>query len=135
MVISEGDKGIRWSEGLVKKLTGNNKVTARKMRENSVDYTPQFKLWFDTNFLPKASNDDAFWNRIRLIKFTVQIPKERQDAGLTDKLKAEAPGIFAWALQGCLAMGKAGQSGCASASLEGHRGIPHRSQRSERLPG
>jgi len=98
---SEGDKGIKWSEGLVKKLTGRNIITARHLHKGSFEYVPKFKLWFETNFLPKTSSDDAMWSRIRLILFTVTIPEERQDHELEAKLKTEASGIFQWILEGC----------------------------------
>ena len=43
------------------------------------------------------------WRRVRLIPFTVVIPKVEQDKGLLDKLKVELEGILAWAVRGCLA--------------------------------
>ena len=46
--------------------------------------------------------DLAIWRRIRLIPFTVTIPPDEQDRHLPDKLRAELPGILAWAVRGCL---------------------------------
>lgn len=46
--------------------------------------------------------DNAIWRRVRLIPFTEVIPKEEQDRRLMDKLRAELPGVLAWAVQGCL---------------------------------
>jgi putative DNA primase/helicase len=37
-----------------------------------------------------------------LIPFNVTIPPEERDPDLAEKLKAEAPGILAWMIQGCL---------------------------------
>ena len=42
------------------------------------------------------------WRRIRLIPFPVEIPDDEQDKALPDKLIAEAPGILAWMVRGCL---------------------------------
>jgi putative DNA primase/helicase len=42
------------------------------------------------------------WRRVRLIPFTVTIPDNEQDRGLTGKLLAELPGILTWAVKGCL---------------------------------
>jgi putative DNA primase/helicase len=40
---------------------------------------------------------------MRLIPFTVTIPAHKRDKQLRQKLMAEAPGILAWAVRGCLA--------------------------------
>jgi len=42
------------------------------------------------------------WRRIKLIPFLVKIPDEQQDKKLIAKLQAEAPGILAWMVRGCL---------------------------------
>ena len=41
------------------------------------------------------------WRRIRLIPFTQTFEGGRKDNGLLSKLKAEAPGILNWAIEGC----------------------------------
>jgi P4 family phage/plasmid primase-like protien len=46
--------------------------------------------------------DEAMRSRIHLIEFGVTIPEDERDTELPEKLKAEYPGIMAWALQGCL---------------------------------
>jgi putative DNA primase/helicase len=64
---------------------------------------PAFKLWFSTNHKPTIRGTDmAIWDRIRLVPFLVRIPAEDQDKKLREKLIAEAPGILAWAVAGCL---------------------------------
>ena len=40
---------------------------------------------------------------MRLLPFTVTIPAAEQDKRLTEKLRAELPGILRWAVEGCLA--------------------------------
>jgi putative DNA primase/helicase len=42
--------------------------------------------------------DYGIWRRIKLIPFTTRIPEERQDKYLEEKLRAEASGIFIFAL-------------------------------------
>jgi len=39
---------------------------------------------------------------MRLIPFSVTIPKSERDPTLADKLRDELPGILNWALEGCL---------------------------------
>ena len=98
---TESESGKRMSEAIVKQLTGGDTVTARFLYCEHFEFIPQFKLWLGTNHKPKiVGADDGIWRRIRLIPFTVQIPKEQQDKDLSKKLKAEAAGILNWALEG-----------------------------------
>lgn len=101
---SESDDGKRLAEAKIKQLTGDEAITARFMYAEFFDFTPQFKIWFATNHKPEVrGSDNAIWNRIKLLPYTVEIPKAEQDAKLRTKLAAEASGILAWAVQGCLA--------------------------------
>ena len=73
------------------------------MRQDFFEYRPQFKLDISGNHKPSLrSVDEAIRRRFNLIPFTVTIPEEERDPELGDKLKAELPGILAWAIQGCL---------------------------------
>lgn len=99
----EVDQGRRLSEVVVKELTGGDTVSARFLYGEFFEFTPQFKLWLAANHKPEVrGNDHAIWRRIRLIPFTVTIPEGEQDRGLPEKLRAELPGMLAWAVQGCL---------------------------------
>jgi putative DNA primase/helicase len=103
VVASETEDGRRWSEAKIKALTGGDKTAARFMRQDFFEFTPQFKLMIAGNHKPSLrSVDEAIRRRIHLIPFTVTIPPEQRDQELTDKLKAEWPGILAWAIEGCL---------------------------------
>lgn len=89
--------------GKLKKLTGEDKLVGRFMRAEFFEFWPQFKLWIACNDKPRiAGGDHAMWRRIRLIPFNVAIPSFQQDKLLPEKLRAEAEGIFAWAVAGCL---------------------------------
>lgn len=100
---SEGEQGKRLAESKIKDITGGDTLTARFMRAEWFDFRPEFKLWLGTNHKPVIlGTDDAIWDRIKLIPFNVRIPPEEQDKHLKDKLMAEAPGILAWAVEGCL---------------------------------
>jgi putative DNA primase/helicase len=100
----EGQEGRRLAESLVKQLTGGvDAITARFLFQEPFDFQPQFKVFLGTNHKPKVSDDDALWERIKLVPFVVQIPKGERDKELETKLHAELPGILAWAVRGCLA--------------------------------
>ena len=100
---SEPSEGARLNEGLLKQLTGGDKVTAALKYENEFEYTPEFKLWMCTNHKPFIRGTDVgIWSRIRLIPFNVQIPEDKMDRQMKFKLRKELPGILAWAVDGCL---------------------------------
>lgn len=101
---SEGEEGRRLAESKIKDITGGDTISARFMRGEWFSFRPEFKIWLGTNHKPEIrGTDDAIWDRIRLVPFNVRIPPAEQDKALKDKLLTEAPGILAWAVDGCLA--------------------------------
>lgn len=105
----EPSEGMRLNEGLIKQLTGGDKVTARFLYGKEFEFEPEFKLWVSTNHKPIIrGRDDGIWRRIHLIPFTVQIPKDKVDKNLKYKLKKELVGILDWAVVGCLLWQKEG---------------------------
>ncbi|MBR7621454.1 hypothetical protein JKL49_18830 [Phenylobacterium sp. 20VBR1] len=99
----ETEQGSRWAESKLKALTGGDKITARFMRQDFFEFTPQFKLLVVGNHKPSIRNvDEAMRRRLHMIPFTVTIPAARRDKHLPDRLLAERDGILGWALEGCL---------------------------------
>jgi putative DNA primase/helicase len=99
---TETEEGRRWAESRIKSLTGGDKISARFMRQDFFEYTPQFKLIIAGNHKPSLrSVDEAMRRRVNVIPFVVTIPPEERDAELPDKLKGEYPGILAWMIKGC----------------------------------
>jgi putative DNA primase/helicase len=99
----EAGEGRRMAESLVKELTGGDPVRARRMREDFWEFDPTHKIWLAANHKPKITGvDNGIWRRVKLVPFTVQIPDHEQDKQLPHKLEAELPGIFNWAIRGCL---------------------------------
>jgi putative DNA primase/helicase len=100
---TETEEGRRWAESRIKQLTGGDMVSARFMRQDFFEYSPQFKLVIAGNHKPSLrSVDEAIRLRFHLIPFAVTIVAEERDHGLTEKLKGEWPGILQWLIQGCL---------------------------------
>lgn len=101
VVASELAEGGRFSEGLVKDLTGRDAIRARFLYEEEFTFRPSFALWLYGNHKPViVGTDDGIWRRVHLIPFTVQIPPAERDQALPAKLRAELPGILAWAMRG-----------------------------------
>lgn len=99
----ETEQGRRWAESKLKALTGGDRITARFMRQDFFEFTPQFKLVIAGNHKPAIRNiDEAMRRRFHMVPFTVTIPPAQRDRTLTDRLLAERDGILAWAVAGCL---------------------------------
>lgn len=103
VVANETEQGKRWAQSRIKALTGGDVVTARYMRQDFFEYKPKLKLIIAGNAKPKLDTvDEAMRRRFHIVPFTVQIAPETRDRDLTEKLKAEWPGILTWAIEGCL---------------------------------
>lgn len=100
---SEANEGSRLDESLVKQLTGGDKILARFLYGKEFEYNPKFKIWMATNHLPLIrGTDDGIWRRLKVIPFNVQIPKDKVDKNLEEKLKSEWTGILNWCVQGSI---------------------------------
>ncbi len=98
---TEAEQGRRLSEPLIKKITGNDRLTARFLYGEYFDFVPTFKIFMATNHKPVIKGTDyGIWRRIKLIPFTTRIQEEQQDKHLEQKLKLEASGILNWILEG-----------------------------------
>lgn len=103
-LMNETSQGSSFDEAKLKDLTGSDSLTGRFLHAEYFDFAPTHKLIVRGNHKPSISGtDEGIWRRLRLIPFVVQIPKSEQDKDLTMKLRAELPGILAWAVKGCLA--------------------------------
>lgn len=107
---SESDRGILLNEALIKNLTGRDRVVARRLYRDEFEFTPAFKLVLSTNHRPEVrGTDDGIWRRIVLTPFLARFVKGvNADLDIGAKLKAEAPGILAWMVRGCLEWQKVG---------------------------
>jgi P4 family phage/plasmid primase-like protien len=106
---SETEENQRLAEALVKELTGGDPITARRMKEDFWTFWPTHKIFLATNHQPVIrGTDHAIWRRPKLVPFNLVIPEHERDHDLPEKLKAEWPGILAWAVRGCLEWQKNG---------------------------
>lgn len=91
------------NEARVKALTGGDPITARFLYSEYFTFQPKAKLWLAVNHKPRVHDDSyGFWRRIRLIPFTRTFDRTKADKNLDQVLTAEAPGILAWMVRGCL---------------------------------
>ena len=106
---SEPNEGSKFNEGLIKQITGGDRITARFLYGKEFEFHPEFKLWLATNYKPVIRGTDmGIWRRIRLIPFEMKFTKEKQDKMLAQKLLKELPQILNWAITGALLWQKEG---------------------------
>jgi putative DNA primase/helicase len=125
---SEPEKGARFSVSQVKELSGGGDIPVRGLYEKYVmKVKPSHLLLLLTNHKPYADPDDkAFWERLRLVTFNMRFvanpvgPNERaKDTNLWKDLEAEASGILAWLVRGCLQWQRQGLASPAAVLSEG----------------
>ena len=109
---SEGEKGQRLAESKIKYLSaGMGEIKACRKYENPIKFPATHKLYMDSNYKPIVRGTDAaIWNRLKTVPFPTTIPNDYVDLDprLPRKLKAEAEGILAWLVEGCLLWQKEG---------------------------
>ncbi len=85
----ETEDGKRLNESLVKELTGNDTVKARRMYEDSWTFEPTWKIALCTNHKPSIRGTDfGIWRRIHLVPFTQTFEGNRRDLRMSEKLRA-----------------------------------------------
>jgi len=105
VLASESGKSKKLDEQLVKKMTGQDLLTARFLYKETFEFMPNFKIVMMVNDKPVASSDDvALWSRIQLVPFEMRYTGANQDKTLKDRLRAEneVNGILQWLIEGCL---------------------------------
>lgn len=68
--LQEPDKHEEIQVGLMKELTGGDKIIARGLHKDSVEFKPQFKMVMTCNDKPSMSgNDRGTWRRVSVVEF------------------------------------------------------------------
>jgi P4 family phage/plasmid primase-like protien len=101
----ESDEETQWNAGRVKRLSGGDRVKARRMRQDFIEFDPTHHLFIFGNNKPMlpGSDQNAWKRRLDLVMFpqTYAIKADpsknilEADEGLRDKLRPEAPGVLA----------------------------------------
>jgi len=125
MVIgTEVPRGSAWDEVKIKMLTGGDRIRARKMRQDLYEFAATHTFWISGNDRPRLrGTDNGIWRRMRVIPFNARLTEAEMDIELDRKLADEAPGILAWALEGCrlFRQHKLGWCEAVRAATEGYR--------------
>lgn len=71
VVMQEPSEDEKLNVGLMKELSGGDKIQARSLFKEPIEFKPQFKMVLTCNHLPNVPSDDGgTWRRIRLVEFT-----------------------------------------------------------------
>lgn len=92
-IMQEPGENEKLNIGLMKELSGGDRIICRGLFKEPVEFKPQFKMFMTCNDLPEVPSDDGgTWRRIRVVEFTSKFvenpskPKEfPMDPELTDK--------------------------------------------------
>lgn len=79
-ILQEPSETDRINMGILKELSGNDKFYARGLHKDPKDVNPMFKLIMICNkppTIPNSQNDQATWNRVRIIPFESKFPKDK----------------------------------------------------------
>jgi len=103
VVTPEPGQSLELNASIIKQLTGGDTYTGRMLRENPVEFTPEFKIFINTNHLPKTSDGTIFSSgRVKLIPFDRHFSPEEQNNGLKYlfREKENMSGILNWLIEG-----------------------------------
>lgn len=105
LTASETEEGSQLNVALVKALTGGDAIAARRLYANEVvEFVPVFSPWLRTNHRPAIrEQSEAVWRRVRLVPFTVTIPRTERDTALQGRLYTELAGVLRWIIEGAAA--------------------------------
>ena len=106
---NEGNARVRLDMALLKTLASSDLLSGAHLYENEFTFTPTHKLVLATNNKPELEIDDAARRRVHLVPFNVSF-RGREDRSISEKLKAEAPGILHLMIQACMEWQRIGLS-------------------------
>lgn len=124
VILEETEEDRRMAEARVKRLTGSAEIKARFMKRDFFEFPCSHHLWIDGNYKPRIEGtDDGIWRRIRVVNFKKKFEGKAKDMNLRFALQAEAEGILAWAVRGCLEWQKSGlaEPESVTESVSGYR--------------
>ena len=104
LITNESEKGAKINDSLIKQISAGDEICPRTLRKANVHFVPHMKILWVTNHIPVLDwTDGGLDRRIQLIPFAVNIPKEKQDKHLPEKLWEEREGVLKWLVEGAIA--------------------------------
>lgn len=113
----EFDRNDVLAEREFKRLTGEDVIKARFLRQEYFDFYSVATLWYATNYMPLIqSQDDGVYRRTIIIPFLAKFHDPRncpeggkvKDPRLKARLLKEVEGVFRWCVEGAVAYARDG---------------------------
>jgi P4 family phage/plasmid primase-like protien len=107
-VLEEVNDGHKLDIAKIKRILGTEKVTARRMRGDPVEFSPTHTLVVTTNYRPVVPDTDhGTWRRLRLVPFPRRFGEggDPVDRGLRARVlgRAAQEAVLAWLVDGARA--------------------------------
>jgi len=111
-IFAEMEADTPLAESTVKKLTSQDTIEARRMRENPWYFEPTHTSVICTNHRPTIKGrDKGIWRRLRLVPFTVNL-EDKKDVTIPAKLREELAGVANWLIRGYQEAAEHGVGSC-----------------------
>jgi putative DNA primase/helicase len=99
---NEGNAQVKLDMSLLKSLASSDLLAGAHLYEREFTFMPSHKLIIATNHKPELEVDTAARRRVHLVPFDAEFTGSKEDKGLEDALKREAPGIMFLMVEACL---------------------------------
>jgi len=99
---NEGNAQVKLDMSLLKSLASSDLLAGAHIYEREFSFQPSHKLIIATNHKPELEVDAAARRRVHLVPFDAEFTGSKEDKGLDETLRGEAPGIMALFVQSCL---------------------------------
>jgi P4 family phage/plasmid primase-like protien len=76
-IMQEPSDGEKMNIGLMKELSGGDRIQCRGLFKEPIEFKPQFKMIMTCNELPEVTSDDGgTWRRIRVVDFSSKFKED-----------------------------------------------------------
>jgi len=100
-ISSEIEEGSYFNEQRIKSLTGDATITANRMRQDPFTFPRTHKHIIYGNHRPMLRIvDPAIKSRLHIVPFKAYFSPDRKDVTMAHKLRAEAPSVLQWLIDG-----------------------------------
>ena len=102
-IASDMKRMDKMEEGRLKELVSGEPLQVNRKFKSPLTMVPTARLIFASNELPPINDrSDGIWRRMIAMPFNRQFSEAERDLDRAERLRAELPGIFNWALAGAM---------------------------------